>query len=98
MTAAGAAVLTDVPVVVETQIVADWSGTPWEPARDDAGGRGAVTVTGSRTHAHGRGDRPGDRSDRGNRGSLDTVLDLFMEEGAMSHEPANGACRGVAGC
>jgi DNA polymerase-1 len=28
MTAAGAAVLTDVPVVVETHIVADWSGTP----------------------------------------------------------------------
>jgi len=36
MTAAGAAVLTDVPVVVETHIVADWSGTPWELARDDA--------------------------------------------------------------
>jgi DNA polymerase I len=36
MEAAGAAVLTDVPVVVETQIVADWSGTPF--TRDDVGG------------------------------------------------------------
>jgi DNA polymerase-1 len=36
MEAAAAAVLTDVPVVVETQIVADWSGTPWELVRDDA--------------------------------------------------------------
>jgi DNA polymerase-1 len=30
MTEAGAAVLTKVPVVVEAQIVADWSGTRWE--------------------------------------------------------------------
>jgi hypothetical protein len=37
MTAAGAAVLTEVPVVVEAHIVADWSGTPWEVARDDGG-------------------------------------------------------------
>jgi DNA polymerase I-like protein with 3'-5' exonuclease and polymerase domains len=35
MTAAGAAVLVDVPVVVETHSVTDWSGTPWELARDD---------------------------------------------------------------
>ena len=33
MTAAGAAVLADVPVVVEARVVADWSGTPWEPSR-----------------------------------------------------------------
>jgi DNA polymerase I len=39
MEAAGAAVLTDVPVVVETDIVADWSGTPWELTRDDLGTR-----------------------------------------------------------
>ena len=38
MKAAGAAVLTDVPVVVETQIVADWSGTPLDLTRDDVGG------------------------------------------------------------
>jgi P4 family phage/plasmid primase-like protien len=38
MEAAGAAVLTDVPVVVETQIVADWSGTPLDLTRDDVGG------------------------------------------------------------
>jgi P4 family phage/plasmid primase-like protien len=37
MTAAGAALLTEVPVVVETHIVADWSGTPWQLAQDDAG-------------------------------------------------------------
>jgi DNA polymerase-1 len=37
MTAAGAAVLMEVPVVVETQIVADWSGTPLEPAGEDMG-------------------------------------------------------------
>jgi DNA polymerase I-like protein with 3'-5' exonuclease and polymerase domains len=37
MTAAGAAMLTDVPVVVETNIVADWSGTPWERTWYDAG-------------------------------------------------------------
>jgi DNA polymerase-1 len=35
MRAGGETVLVDVPVVVETQIVADWSGTPWEPAHDD---------------------------------------------------------------
>lgn len=35
MTAAGAAVLVDVPIVVETQIIADWSGKPCELARDD---------------------------------------------------------------
>lgn len=34
--AGGAAVLTDVPVIVETQIVANWSGTPFEPNRGDA--------------------------------------------------------------
>jgi DNA polymerase I len=39
MEAAGAAVLTDVPVVVETQIVADWSGTPLDLTRDDVGGQ-----------------------------------------------------------
>jgi DNA polymerase-1 len=37
MMAAGAAMLTDVPVVVETQIAVDWSGTPWDLTRDDAG-------------------------------------------------------------
>jgi len=31
MTAAGAQVLTDVPVAVEASIVTDWSGTPWLP-------------------------------------------------------------------
>jgi DNA polymerase-1 len=35
MMAAGAAVLTELPVVVETQIVADWSGAPWEPVREN---------------------------------------------------------------
>ncbi len=39
MTAAGAAVLTDVPVVVEAHIVADWSGTPWAPAHDEDQGK-----------------------------------------------------------
>jgi DNA polymerase-1 len=39
MTTAGAAVLPDVPVVVDAQIVADWSGTPWELTRDDVGTR-----------------------------------------------------------
>jgi hypothetical protein len=38
MEAAGAAVLTDVPVVVETLIVADWSGTPLDLTRDAVGG------------------------------------------------------------
>jgi hypothetical protein len=28
MTAAGAELLTEVPVVVEAQVVADWAGTP----------------------------------------------------------------------